>query len=98
MAGRTSLTLDEGMFAIPENAFINIKNTSFSITAKVIVPEQPANGVLMAQGGRFGGWSLYVKEGKPTFQYNFLGLKRFTVTFRQAVRVGQSDDPVRFCL
>jgi hypothetical protein len=36
--------------------------------------------VLVAQGGRFGGWSLYVKDGKPTYHYNFLGLKRFTVT------------------
>ena len=67
------------MFAIPENAFINVKNTSLSITADVVVPDQPANGVLVAQGGRFGGWSLYVKDGKPIYHYNFLGLKRFTV-------------------
>ncbi|MGC2460311.1 MAG: arylsulfatase [Steroidobacteraceae bacterium] len=79
MLGRKSLTVYEGMFAIPENAFINVKNTSLSITADVVVPDQPANGVLIAQGGRFGGWSLYVKDGKPTYHYNFLGLKRFTV-------------------
>ena len=62
MAGRKSLTVYDGMFSIPENAFIYVKNSSFSITADVIVPDQPANGVLVAQGGRFGGWSLYVKE------------------------------------
>jgi hypothetical protein len=74
MVGRKSLTVYDGMFAIPENAFINVKNTSFSITADVVAPDQPATGVLVAQGGRFGGWSLYVKD-----HYNFLGLKRFTV-------------------
>ena len=67
MAGRKSLTVYDGMFSIPENAFINVKNSSFSITANVIVPDQPANGVLVAQGGRFGGWSLYVRmASRPT--------------------------------
>jgi hypothetical protein len=50
MAGRKSLTVYDGMFSIPENAFINVKNSSFSITADVIVPDLPANGVLVAQG------------------------------------------------
>jgi arylsulfatase A-like enzyme len=90
MAGRKSLTVYDGMFAIPENAFINIKNTSFSITADVVVPDHTANGVLVAQGGRFGGWSLYVKDGKPTFHYNFLGLKRFTVTSDKALPPGDA--------
>jgi hypothetical protein len=55
------------MFAISENAFINVKNTSFSISTYVDVNEQPANGVLIDQGGRFGGWALYVKDGKPIY-------------------------------
>jgi arylsulfatase A-like enzyme len=90
MAGRASLTVYEGMFAIPENAFINVKNSSFSITADVVVPNQTANGVLVAQGGRFGGWSLYVKDGKPTYHYNFLGLKRFTVTADKPLLPGKA--------
>ena len=73
---------------IPENAFINVKNSSFSITADVIVPDQPASGVLVAQGGRFGGWSLYVKDGKPTY-YNFLGLKRFTIASEKPLAPGK---------
>ena len=85
MAGRKSLTVYDGMFSIPENAFINIKNSSFSITADVAT-DQPANCVLVAQGGRFGGWSLYVKDGEPTFHYNFLGLKRFTVASTSRLR------------
>ena len=76
MAGRTSLTLYEGMIGMRENVFINIKNRSHSITAEVEIPEGGANGVILAQGGRFGGWSLYFKDGKPTYTYNFLGLER----------------------
>ena len=61
-----------------ENAFINIKNRSHTITAEVEIPKGGANGVILAQGGRFGGWSLYLKDGKPTYAYNFLGLQRRT--------------------
>jgi arylsulfatase len=90
MLGRKSLTVYEGMFAIPENAFINVKNTSFSITADLVVGDQPANGVLIAQGGRFGGWSLYVKDGRPTYQYNFLGKNRFTIAAAKPLAPGQA--------
>jgi len=90
MAGRKSLTVYDGMFSIPENAFINIKNSSFSITADVVAADQPVNGVLVAQGGRFGGWSLYVKDGKPTFHYNLLGLKRFTVASDKPLGPGKA--------
>ena len=56
-----------------ENDFINTKNTSYTIEAK-IETDGAANGVLLAQGGRFGGYSLYVKDGTPVFAYNYLGL------------------------
>ena len=90
MFGRKSLTVYPGMFAIPENAFINTKNTSFSITADIVVSDQRANGVLLAQGGRFGGWSLYVKDGKPTYHYNFLGQRRFSVTADKPLAPGKA--------
>ena len=76
MAGRTSLTLAEGMTGMMENVFINVKNKSKTITAEVEVPKGGANGTVIAQGGRFGGWSLYVKDGVPAYDYNFLGLQR----------------------
>ena len=79
MAGRTSLTLAEGMTGMMENVFINVKNKSKAITAEVEVPKGGANGTILAQGGRFGGWSLYVKDGVPAYDYNFLGLQRFSV-------------------
>ncbi len=65
MAGRTSLTVYEGMAGMSENVFINTKNRSHTITADVVIPKGGAKGVILAQAGRFGGWSLYLKDGKP---------------------------------
>jgi len=80
LGDRTSLTLYEGMEGMMENTFMNIKNRSFSITAELNIPKGGANGVILTQGGRFGGWSLYMKDGKPEFTYNFLGLERYVVS------------------
>jgi len=65
MAGRTSLTLADGMSGMSENVFLNVKNKSKTITAEIEVPEGRANGAILVQGGRFGGWALYVKNGVP---------------------------------
>jgi arylsulfatase len=90
MAGRTSLTVYEGMTGMSENVFINTKNRSHTITAEVIIPKGGAKGVILAQAGRFGGWSLYLKNGKPTYTYNFLGLKRFTISAKNPVPAGKA--------
>src|SRR4029077_6383611 len=66
MAGRTSLTVYDGMTGMSENVFINTKNRSYSLTAEVTIPAGGANGVILSQAGRFGGSSLYLKDGKPT--------------------------------
>ena len=79
MAERTSLTLAGGMTGMTENVFINVKNRSKTITAEIDVPAGGGNGTIIAQGGRFGGWSLYVKDGVPAYDYNFLGMQRSTV-------------------
>ena len=88
MGGRKSLTLYAGMDGMLENTFINVKNQSKTITAEVEIPEGGANGVILAQGGRFGGWSLYMKDGKPAYTYNFLGLSRYTVAANQKIPAG----------
>lgn len=90
MAGRTSLTLGEGMTGMLENVFINIKNRSKTITAEIEIPQGGANGVILTQGGRFGGWSLYLKDGKPAYTYNFLGLQQFTVASPEALQPGKA--------
>lgn len=94
MAGRTTLTVYEGMTGMSENVFINTKNRSHSIAAEVQIPKGGAKGVILAQAGRFGGWSLYVKDGKPTYTYNFLGLKRFTIAAKNPVPAGKAT--IRF--
>jgi len=90
MGGRTSLTVYEGMRGMSENVFINTKNHSHMITAEVEIPEGGANGVILAQAGRFGGWSLYLKDGKPVYTYNFLGLQRFNVSGTQPMAAGKA--------
>jgi len=90
MGGRTSLTLYPGMDGMLENSFMNVKNRSKTITAKVEIPKGGANGVILTQGGKFGGWSLYMKDGKPIYTYNFLGLERFTVASTSVVPEGDA--------
>ena len=88
MGDRMSLTLYDGMDGMLENTFINVKNRSKTITAEIEVPEGGASGVILGQGGRFGGWSLYMKDGKPAYTYNFLGLSQYTVASDQEVPAG----------
>jgi len=88
MGGRTSLTVFEGMIGMSENVFINTKNRSHSITAEIEIPDGGANGVILSQAGRFGGWSLFVKDGKPMYAYNFLGLKTYKVASKRALAAG----------
>jgi arylsulfatase len=91
MAGRTSLTLAEGMTGMTENVFLNVKNKSKVITAELEVPSGGGNGAILVQGGRFGGWALYVKDGRPAYDYNFLGLKRFTIAAPEKLQAGKVE-------
>jgi len=94
MGDRTSLTLHAGMKGMSENVFLNVKNRSVTITADVEIPAGGANGVILAQGGRIGGYSLYFKGGRPIYTYNFLGLQRFTVASAKAMPAGKAT--IRF--
>jgi arylsulfatase len=96
MGERTSLALSQGMGSMSENVFINIKNRSLSITADVEIPEGDANGVILAQGGRFGGWSLYLKDGKPTYSYNFIGLQEYKVNAVKSLAPGKATIRMNF--
>ncbi len=91
MGKRTSITLAEGMTGMSENTFLNIKNKSKTITVEIEIPKGTlANGTLIAQGGRFGGWSLYVKDGIPGYHYNYLGLEQFSVVATEKLPEGKS--------
>ena len=88
MGPRTSLSVYEGMVGIAENAFINVKNTNYTITADVEIPASNANGVIIAQAGRFGGWTLFMKNGKLQHEYNYFGLDRTKLASTKTVSPG----------
>jgi arylsulfatase len=67
------------MRRLSEGSVLSVKNRSHSVTAEVVVPESGVSGVIIAQGGEFGGWSLYVIDGAPRYCHNLLGLHRFVV-------------------
>ncbi|MCL5776909.1 arylsulfatase [Limibaculum sp. FT325] len=94
MAGRKTLTLADGMTGMSENVFINVKNRSKTITARVDVPEGGGHGTILAQAGRFGGWSLYVADGIPAYRYNFLGQEAYTVSAPGPLPAGSHE--IRF--
>jgi hypothetical protein len=84
----TSQLLFGGMGRLSESSVVNIKNKSHAVTAEVVVPEAGAAGVIIAQGGSVGGWSLYAKAGKPKYCYNLLGVQRFYVEGDRAIPPG----------
>jgi arylsulfatase len=94
MGSRTSLTLAEGMTGMLENVFLNVKNKSKTITAEVEVPAGGGNGAILVQGGRFGGWGLYVKDGRPGYDYNWLGMQRSSVVATKPLAPGKAT--IRF--
>ena len=102
MAGRPTLIkgnsqlLFAGMGRLSENSVLNIKNKSWSVTAEVETPTSGAEGVIIHQGGKFGGWSLYAKAGKAKFAYNFLGLKFFTTEAEKPIPAGQHQVRMEF--
>ena len=91
MNGRTSLTVYPGMIGMTENAFINVKNVAFTITAPVELRDAKTNGVIIAQAGRFGGWTLYMKDGKPVLEYNYFGVERTKIAGTAAVPAGKHE-------
>jgi arylsulfatase A-like enzyme len=88
MGERTSVTYGEGMKGMGIDIFISTKNTSYSITSEIEVQEN-GNGAIVCQGGKFGGFSFYLKAGKPAFTYNYLGLQSYNILSRQGLKPGK---------
>jgi hypothetical protein len=84
------------MGRLSENSVINIKNKSHSVTAQLQIPDGEVEGVIIAQGGAFAGWSLYVKGGKLKYVYNFLGLQLFTVEGDSEIPAGEHQVRMEF--
>ena len=85
-----------GMGRLSENSVINVKNKSYSVTADVAVPAGGASGVLIAQGGAFGGWSLYLHEGRPKYCYSLFGMQRFYAEGNAPVPAGNHQVRMEF--
>jgi arylsulfatase len=102
LAGRPQLIrgksqlLYEGMGRLSENSVLVTKNKSHAVTAQIDVPEGGGEGVLVAQGGAYAGWSLYLHEGKPVYCYNLFGLQRFKVAGEQPVPAGEHQVRMEF--
>src|SRR5262249_13876975 len=96
--GRPSLTGDRrtftyypGQIALPNEAAPRILNKSWTLTADIDVPESGVEGMIATHGGLVGGYGLYVRDGKPTFVYNYLALERYTFTGRDPLPKGKAQ-------
>jgi Sulfatase len=102
LAGRPILVkgnsqlLFSGSGRLSENTVLNIKNKSHAVSAEIDVPADGAEGVIIAQGGAFAGWSLYAKEGKPKYCYNLFGLQRFYVEGEETIPAGTHQVRMEF--
>ena len=102
IAGRPALIhgnrqlLFGGMGRLTEASILTVKNRSHSVTAQVTVPDGGADGVLIAQGGAFGGWAIYAHHGRLAYCYNLLGLQRFKVYGQSAIPAGDHQLRMEF--
>ncbi len=103
IAGRPQLitgnrqVLLPGMRRLSEHSVIDIKNRSFSVTAAITAPDAGIlNGVMVAQGGGFGGWAFYVKDGHATFVYNLLGMQEFVTVAEEPLSPGEHQVRAEF--
>jgi arylsulfatase len=96
MGDRTSLTVYPGMTGMTENAFINVKNRSYTITAPVELKDANTSGVIIAQAGAFGGWVIYMKEGKVHHEYNYFGVERTNIAGQTALSAGKHEIKYEF--
>ncbi len=87
--GRKEMTFYEGMHGLFELALISVKNTEFTVTSDVELKDDHTNGVIIAQGGRFGGWAIFMKDGKAVYEHNFFGQERYQARSSEAVPAGK---------
>jgi arylsulfatase len=102
IAGRPTLVhgnkqlLFPGMSRLSENSLVDVKNASHAVTADIVVPDGGASGVLLAQGGAFSGWSLYLHEGRPKYCYSLFGMQRFEAEAESPVPPGKHQVRMEF--
>ena len=102
LAGRPTLIrgksqlLFRGMKRLSESSVVNIKNKSHAVTAEIVDPDGGGSGALIAQGGQYGGWSLYMHEGRLAYCYNTFGMELLKVYSDSPVDAGQHQVRMEF--
>ena len=96
IAGRRTFTYYPENVRMPEMAVVNMKNRDFDLVAHLEVPEGTVEGVVMCQGGNMAGWSLYVRDGRPIYHYNWLGHEQYVVESPRALPAGEVALRARF--
>lgn len=94
--GRTQIMYG-GMGRLSESSVVNIKNKTHAVTCEIVVPDGGGSGTVISQGGRFGGWSVYLTpHGHPAYCYNLFGLERFKAIGEQPLEGGEQQIRVEF--
>src|SRR5262249_21576478 len=89
IAGRTKFTYFPGVRRVPQSSSPNVKNKSHTITVDVDVPKGGADGVLVAAGGNVGGYALFIKNGKPMYEYNYFTVERTNIAGKEKLAPGK---------
>ncbi|HTG52881.1 MAG TPA: arylsulfatase, partial [Candidatus Tectomicrobia bacterium] len=87
--GRTDFVYFPGVHRVPESSSPNVKNKSHTITADVEIPKDGADGVLVAAGGNVGGYTLFLKDGKPNYEYNYFTVERSKIAGKDKLAPGK---------
>jgi arylsulfatase A-like enzyme len=101
IAGRPQLIrgnrqlLFQGM-RVAEGCVLTVKNKSHAVTANLKVPESGAKGVIVTQGGSVGGWTLYCKDGKLKYCYNFFGIEHYFTEATTPIPAGEHQVRMEF--
>jgi arylsulfatase len=94
--GRNTFTYYPGTIRVPEGAAPEIRNKDFTVTAEVEIPEAGAEGMLVTQGGRFGGWALLLMDGKPEFDYAFSNQKEHKYRITAKDKLARGKHTIKF--
>jgi arylsulfatase A-like enzyme len=93
---RTKMTYYPGTIGLPDAASPPMCNKSWTITADIEIPDGKAEGMIVTHGGLEGGYGLYLRDGKPTFVYNFLSIDRPTFAAKETLPKGKTRLVVDF--
>lgn len=93
---KTQFSFQPGVFRIPESCAPNLKGRSHRIIADISLNAQGTSGMIVTAGGRFGGYALYLREGRAYYVHNLCGLERYTVASPAPLGIGRGTLTLTF--